>query len=145
MQTIILDASLVASWTLPDEISPASKKLRHALEGEEYQMVTIPLFFYEFRNILVTNHMRGKIQKIHIDVFLQDMRNMDMTVEKIENDVLIMQLALQHKLSAYDAAYLALAVQEKAIMATNDKKLLQAAIAQGLEYRTTLVHGSYEI
>jgi len=41
----------------------------------------------------------------------------------LKDDELILHLTFQHNLSAYDAAYLALAVQENAIVATNDKKL----------------------
>jgi len=50
----------------------------------------------------------------------------------------IISLAIKHRLSAYDAAYLALAVKEGAILATNDRKLAQAAFAEGVELRTAL-------
>jgi len=56
----------------------------------------------------------------------------------LRNHVRIVSLAIKHKLSAYDAAYLALALQEGAILATNDRRLAQAAFAEGVELRTSL-------
>ncbi|MGE0645822.1 MAG: type II toxin-antitoxin system VapC family toxin [Nitrospira sp.] len=42
-------------------------------------------------------------------------------------------LALSHRLSAYDAAYLELAIRKNLALATMDRALLQAARAAGVE------------
>lgn len=47
------------------------------------------------------------------------------------DDAVIITLARKHQLSAYDAAYLALAVGENLPLLTLDKKLLWAALAEG--------------
>jgi len=62
-----------------------------------------------------------------MSVLLQDMRELEMKEHPQNNDESIISLAFRHNLSAYDAAYLALAIQENALLATNDKKLARAA------------------
>jgi predicted nucleic acid-binding protein len=46
--------------------------------------------------------------------------------------VTVARLAIKHALSAYDAAYLHLALREHAPLATLDKKLAAAAEAEGV-------------
>jgi len=47
-------------------------------------------------------------------------------------------IARRHGLSAYDALYLALALELGAILATNDRQLVRAALAEGIELRSVL-------
>jgi len=141
-ELILIDASMAASWVIPDEYNPISKALLDSLMAREYRPVGIALFWYEFRNILVSNTRRRKIDKNDLMIFLQDIRHIGIETKAMEDDALILQLAFEHHLSAYDAAYLALAVQEKATLATNDKKLARAVLAEKLELRTALDDGA---
>ncbi|MBW9066117.1 PIN domain-containing protein [Rhizobium herbae] len=50
----------------------------------------------------------------------------------MSKDALVVSLARKHQLSAYDAAYLALAITEGIPLATLDKKLQQAAVAEAV-------------
>jgi len=110
---IVIDASMAASWIIPDEYNPISQALLDDLMDEKYRPLSIPLFWYEFRNILVTNARKRRIDKNDLLIFLQDIRQIGIETKAMDNDALILQLAFEHNLSAYDAAYLALAVQEK--------------------------------
>jgi len=56
----------------------------------------------------------------------------------LTNHTRIIELAIRHQLSAYDSAYLALALEMGAMLATNDRKLAQAAFAEEVELRTSL-------
>jgi len=142
MKNMVIDASMAATWTLEDEKIEAGDKI---MEETKKSKIMVPdLFWHEYRSILLTKHRRGKLKREKIAILLKDLRSLEIKEFCIEADNTVISLAFQHNLSAYDAVYLALAIQEKAIMATNDKKLLQAAIAQGLEYRTTLAHGGDE-
>jgi len=58
--------------------------------------------------------------------------------DELDDDEWIVSFALQHDLSAYDAAYLALTMQTQAVLATNDRKLARAAVASGVGLRTVL-------
>ena len=48
------------------------------------------------------------------------------------NPIQVVQLALKHRLTAYDAVYLALALSERRPLATLDKALRAAAAAEGI-------------
>jgi len=139
---IVIDASMAASWVIPDEQNLLSQALLDDLSAGKYQPIGIALFWNEFRNILVTNVRKRRIDKNDLLMFLQDIRHIGIEAKVMDDDVLILHLAFQHNLSAYDAAYLALAVQEKAILATNDKKLAQAVLMEGLKLRTSLDDGN---
>jgi len=139
---IVIDASMAASWVIPDEQNLLSQALLDDLSAGKYQPIGIALFWNEFRNILVTNVRKRRIDKNDLLIFLQDVRYIGIEAKVMDDDVLILHLAFQHNLSAYDAAYLALAVQEKAILATNDKKLAQAVLMEGLKLRTALDDGN---
>jgi len=139
---IVIDASMAASWVIPDEQNPLSQALLDDLSAEKYQPIGIALFWNEFRNILVTNVRKRRIDKNDLLMFLQDIRDIGIETKVMDDDALILHLAFQHNLSAYDAAYLALAVQENAIVATNDKKLVQAVLAEGLKLRSALDDGN---
>lgn len=49
---------------------------------------------------------------------------------------IVLQLAVKHSLTAYDATYLALALDKAATLETRDKKLRGAAVAERLETTT---------
>ena len=49
------------------------------------------------------------------------------------DDLEVMALARAHRLTAYDASYLALAVREGCALASLDRRLNEAAAAEGVE------------
>jgi predicted nucleic acid-binding protein len=61
-----------------------------------------------------------------VDKALARLKTLDVTLHKIELPQ-VLALALQYKLSAYDASYLWLAAELKAPLATFDEKLAEAA------------------
>jgi len=127
MKRIVIDASMAAICgdRILDEV-----KQNHAL--------TTSLFWHEYRTILVTNHRRGRLARNKVVILLDDIRALEILEYPQTNDEMVIALALDHKLSAYGAAYLALAVQQNALLATNDVKLARAALAEGMELLTTL-------
>jgi len=135
---VVIDASIAASWVIPDERNAAGEKFASELRSRKVQPITVALFWYEFRNILVTNARRGRISADQLSFFLQELRDIGIQTQQAEDDRLILSLALHHSLTAYDAACLALAISSNAILATNDRKLAHAAISAGLELRTAL-------
>jgi len=66
------------------------------------------------------------------------MRALGIEELEVPNDDIVLTLGLRHGLTGYDASYLALAIEERAILATNDKQLAQAALREGLGLRTML-------
>jgi len=135
MKAVVIDASMAASWTVDDEKTEIGDSILD--EVKDGQPIAPSLFWHEYRNILVSNQRRGRIAKERVYVLLQEIRLLKIE-ERNPDDKSVISLAFRHDITAYDAAYLALAVRDYAVLATNDRKLARAALAEGLELLTTL-------
>jgi predicted nucleic acid-binding protein len=86
---------------------------------------------YEVRAVLARAQLRGMFASEEIGIFLEDLAEMNITVDAASADCILTdvhQLALQHRLTSYDAAYLELALQRDLPLATLDVELRRAAI-----------------
>jgi predicted nucleic acid-binding protein len=129
----IVDASMAAAWILPDEYSPAADTLLQQLV--EARARTAPLFWYEVRNILLMAERRKRIGVGESVLAMNRLRRLSIEEAGPGKDAYILALATKHMLSAYDATYLALALDENLPLATLDQKL---AVAARLEAVTLL-------
>jgi len=136
MKNIVIDASMAAGWTLDDERTETGDKILD--EAKNSNLITPSLFWYEYRSILINNQKRGRLTKEKISILLKEVRALEIEEYIIDNDEAVVSLAFQYNLSAYDAVYLALAIQENAILATNDRKLAFAALTANIKLRTVL-------
>ena len=127
----VLDASVTASWCFEDEEASVADAAMDRLP--EDHAVVPALWWFEIRNILVVNERRGRIDSADSDVFLNDLARLPIRIESDPNERLVVELARTHRLTAYDAAYLDLAVRLTAPIATLDRALADAARAEGLE------------
>ena len=127
----VLDASVTASWCFEDEEAPVADAAMDRLP--EDHAVVPALWWFEIRNILVVNERRGRIESADSDVFLNDLARLPIRIASDPNGRLVVALARTHRLTAYDAAYLELAVRLTAPIATLDRALADAARAEGLE------------
>lgn len=128
----VLDASVALAWAFADEQSPVADRAEHLLKtGAE--IATAPdLWWYEIRNILVVGERRGRISPTGTMLFLQQMTQLRIELVAERDDLRLLELSRKHKLAVYDAAYLALALRERIPLATLDKALEAAAIAEGV-------------
>lgn len=126
----VLDASVVISWAMPDESHPIADAAFQRIQTDS--AVVPAIWWYEVRNILLINERRGRISQDDAARFLSDLSSFDIEVRPVENSQRTIDLARQHILSVYDAAYLALAIEEKAPIATLDQVLRSAAITKGV-------------
>jgi len=136
MKPVVIDASMAVAWVLPDERSDLADSILREVEG--LRRMTTALFWYEYRNILVSNYKRNRLTDKDVPKFLMEISALEIEEYSQSDHAWIISLAIKHRLSAYDAAYLALAVKEGAILATNDRRLVQAAFAEGVELCTAL-------
>jgi len=134
MKPIVIDASMAAAWTLEDEKTEAGDRILD--EVKVGNPITCTIFWHEYRSILIANQKRRRVSQERIPAMLREVRALEIAEYQLDDDEMIIALAFQYNLSAYDAAYLALALKENAILATNDKKLAEAALTCGLELRT---------
>lgn len=129
--SFVLDASVTACWCFPDERSAVADAAMQRLIDEE--ALVPPLWALEIRNILVVNERRGRIEPEESNAFLRDVSLLPIRVRDDADVESILKLARRHDLTTYDAAYLCLAVNAAAPVATLDRSLARAVRAEGLQ------------
>jgi len=136
MKTVVVDASMAANWILDDEKNEAANQILAEIKLQN--LITPALFWYEMRSICLASVKRGRTTEDEALRLLDRLRVLDISEYPLQDDALIFSLAIQHDLSAYDAAYLTLAFMQSATLATNDRKLARAALDTGLELLTAM-------
>ncbi len=132
----VLDASVTLAWAFADEHNRIADQAESLLKtGAEIALVP-DLWWYEMRNILVVGERRGRISAVDTAAFLREVSQLRIEMDAARGDVPLLDLARQHNLAIYDAAYLALALREHLPLATLDKHLQSAAIAAGVSVLT---------
>ena len=124
------DASVAAAWVLPDEDATVADLALERL-GEETGKVP-GVFWHELRNLLLSAERRGRIDARHADASLARLRRLRIRPADEAADREVMALARVHRLTAYDASYLALAIREGCALASLDRRLDEAAAAEGV-------------
>ncbi|MBY5611155.1 type II toxin-antitoxin system VapC family toxin [Rhizobium leguminosarum] len=128
----VVDASVAAAWLLADEESRTAEEALSFLETED---ALVPdLFWHEMRNILLTAERRKLISNEDVLACLMRLTSLPLRTVSSEDHLPILRLAGKYQLSAYDAAYLALAVAENVSLATLDAGLERAASAESLTF-----------
>ena len=133
MPPFVVDASMALSWCFADEATPYSRAVLAALETT-YAVVPA-LWPFEVANALALAERRKRITQEGIADFLETLRQLPIQVERREA-LWVWQatiaLARDHRLTAYDAAYLDLARREQLSLATLDDDLRKAGLALGV-------------
>jgi predicted nucleic acid-binding protein len=124
----ILDCSVTVSWFLSDE---ESSKYSVLLTEVATKGAIVPsLWSYEVANALLMAGRRNRISPQQIEKVLALLKDLPIKIDYESNHHIwqeSLSLAEEHKLTAYDAAYLELAIRHKLPIATFDKALKQAA------------------
>jgi predicted nucleic acid-binding protein len=125
---IVLDASVTAAWLLPDEFSPVAEACRNALLLDTAIVPAIwPL---EVCNLMLMAERRGRINPVGTAVALEYLADFPIVPDFDQPDRdRTMDLARRYKLTAYDAAYLELALRLDLPLSTLDGPLSRAAMA----------------
>jgi predicted nucleic acid-binding protein len=131
--SLVVDASIAAAWVLPDEDSTSADAILHRVAAGG--AVAPGLIWHELRNILLMAARRGRLPEAEVVPALLRLRRLPLeAVDMAEaGDAGIVALAARHRLTAYDAAYLALAKNRALPLATADRALRRAADAEGIE------------
>jgi predicted nucleic acid-binding protein len=126
----VLDASVAACWLLPDERHPVAEAAYKRIAND--QAVAPALWWFELRNLLIVNERRGRLDAAKTARALRLLRALPVTIDASVEEETLMQLARHHRLTAYDAAYLELAVRKGLPLATLDSALCVAARAEAV-------------
>ena len=133
MTEFVLDASVTFSWFFDDEWSDAAEQL---LDRLETGTAAVPyLWYFEVANVLVSRERQRRTTPAHIATFvarLDDLAIIPDTEAPAHAFGRLLSLARSERLTAYDAAYLELAMRLGAPLATKDTALGQAAERLGV-------------
>jgi predicted nucleic acid-binding protein len=121
----VVDSSIVCCWVLPDESSAIAAAAFVHLQTSD--AIAPDLLWHEVRNVLTMAKRRNRIDFDKAREGVKLLRGLNIFTQRSSSDDTILGLAERHRLTAYDAAYLALAVQTKLPLATLDKRLIEAA------------------
>ncbi|CDZ42854.1 type II toxin-antitoxin system VapC family toxin [Neorhizobium galegae] len=137
MAGIVIDASVAASWLLPDETNQSALDIFNRLSSEP---ACVPaLWDYEIRNILVVNERRGRITTHAANAALEWLVDLNILRDALTDWDAAVHLSRQFALTVYDAAYLELSMRLDLSLATFDKALAAAAARNGkLAHQTPL-------
>jgi predicted nucleic acid-binding protein len=131
---IVIDASVALAWCFPDEASDYADGVLVALDGRTAMVPAI--WSLEITNALLAGERRKRIRQPEVRRFVELLKGLSILedgqpfADTVSN---ILPLAREHDLSAYDAAYLDVAVRHGAPLATLDKALQKAGRAAGLK------------
>ncbi len=128
--TIVVDASVAAAWLLPDEFSEASDRILRLLQAKDGLVPSI--FRHEVRNILLIAERRKRVMPAKVDELLGRLAALPVREGGHSDDHDIIALARAGGLTAYDAAYVALALSSGVPLATLDRAMATAARARGI-------------
>ena len=127
----VVDTSVALSWYLDDEATPATDALlQAAVDGEA---VAPSIWVYEMANALLVAERRGRRSAADVDLDLAALQGLPIEVVAFPALPEVLALGRRHGLSAYDAAYLELALGRGIPLATKDRQLAVAAQAEGVE------------
>ena len=134
MTAFVLDCSIAMSWCFEDEASADADLLLDRLRGEG--AIVPMLWSWEVANVLNSAVRRGRLAPGDVTARLGLLATLPIEVDpegasRAWRETLM--LAQAHSLTAYDAAYLELALRHGAELATLDKDLRVAAVALGLK------------
>jgi predicted nucleic acid-binding protein len=93
------------------------------------------LWRYEVSAVLTRAHLRGHLPRRKVDDSLEDLAALDITVDVAGTSRILTDvhgIAAFHRLTAYDAAYLELALRRNLAIASLDQELLDACKVAGV-------------
>jgi len=129
----VLDGSLALAWYFKDEADPYADAVASRFPATRAAVPVIwPL---EIANAVLMGERRQRSTEAQATTWLGYVGSLPIVVDDETNDRAwddVLSLARAHRLSAYDAAYLELALRRGLPLATLDDKLKAAASAVGV-------------
>ena len=135
MTLFVLDASIVLTWCFPDEEGKKAEKISERIALGDKPVV--PAFWrHEVLNALLVGEKRKRLTSELVRAFIEDLERLPAEIDTPPAGTVFhstRDLCRKHGLTAYDAAYLELAMRHRIAIATADAALERAARAEGIE------------
>lgn len=131
--SVVADISVVLAWLYEEEQTAQALIILGLIEHEG--LLVPPLWWYELENGVLIGEKRGRKSPVESDAFLELVRALPIRTDEgprasISEDIL--RIGRANQLTAYDAAYLELAIRMKAPLATFDTALRRSAAKSGV-------------
>ena len=133
MSRFVLDRSIAMSWCFEDQAEPGTDAILARLTEDE--ALVPPVWPLEVANVLLGAERRGRLSRARSQGFVAMLGQLPIaTVERPQRESIESALSLgrDYCLSAYDAAYLDLAIREGVPLASKDRLLRTAARRAGV-------------
>ncbi len=122
---MIIDASVLLSAFFPDEAQAQAQAILHRHASGQARLQAPQLVVYEVSNAVWQAERRGRITASQADEILQTIARLDIELLSLDWGEML-PLARRFGCSAYDAAYLSLAVRAGESLVTGDRRLFNA-------------------
>lgn len=133
MSVCVLDASFAVQWLFEDE---ASSEGDVALASIRAGGAAVPtLWTTEIANVLGVAERRGRVTTEAVATALTLLKSLDLDISTgstLTGVATILDIMRRHRLTAYDATYLELAMRRGLPLATKDRELIAVAPIVGV-------------
>ena len=134
MSEIVIDASVALAWCFKDERTAVTAEL---LERVQTDLAAVPILWHlEIANVLALAERRGRITSAESAELIALLETLEIAVDEESPSRAfgrVLDLARSERLTAYDAAYLDLAMRLGAPLASKDRDLCNAAERVGVK------------
>jgi predicted nucleic acid-binding protein len=120
MRRRILDTSVAVAWYLPESYTQAARKWRDAFASRRVHLIAPSLHLLEMANVLRTYVRRGELaESLALEIYET---HLDAGIEIIEPaPAPVLATALEYGATAYDAAFIRLALELDAPLLTAER------------------------
>lgn len=133
MSRFVIDASIVLAWCFPDENSSLAEHVADRFKQGDTATATA-FWPHEVLNALLVVENRKRISRPLVRSFLDDLATLPVVLGQVPTREVfgrIESLGRKYDLTAYDAAYLDLAIESALPLATLDNHLIHACRKAG--------------
>jgi predicted nucleic acid-binding protein len=132
----VLDNTITMAWCFTEEATEFTETLLSRLSNLTDTAIVPALWLYEVVNVTELAVRKERITEEKARAFLESLADLPIEIEnpsRTQMFVAVRELVGKHKLTAYDASYLELAIRHKLPMAASDNALMKAAKAAGVD------------
>ncbi len=130
MTLVVVDASACLSWVLMSQRTVAATSFLRAADDKDFAAPFV--FQWETQNVLLRLLRKGSLTEPEYEAAANAIDDYDIAFGEPFASDRLEPLARRERLSLFDAAYLALALEGDAELASRDQDLLSAAARHGL-------------
>lgn len=128
--TLVLDASMALAWCFERTCAVEAERASRALDVlTSANVIVPPLWHIETANALLVAERRKVVSEARVSDFVTRLGRLPLRTDSAsaaDRREVVMALAREHSLTAYDATYLDLALRNGAVLATFDNALARA-------------------